>query len=226
MKAGQALRLGVAGVLGAAYLWLGHITSASANPSLLGLFVGLIPLGTGACVLAWHTPPRVLWLTLCGLAFAAIAWQAEFLRSNAAWVYFIQHAGSMSLLGLMFGRTLRSGRHEDALCTRIAALLHTQPMSPAYLRYTWLVTWAWTLFFAASALLSILLFVLAPPAVWSVFANLLTPPLLGLMFAGEYLIRLRALPGESHFNIADTVRAWQRFSAEQSAHGRAGRQDP
>jgi uncharacterized membrane protein len=211
----QGLRLAVAGILGAAYLWLGHLTSSSDSPPLLGLLVGLLPLSLAACALAWHSRPRWLWLGLCGAALLAMALNVELMRSNAAWVYFIQHAGSMLLLGLMFGRSLTSGRHEAALCSRIAGVLHTEPMSPRYLRYTWQVTWAWTLFFAFTALISVLLFAFAPLEAWSVFANILTPPLLGLMFAGEYLIRLRALPGENHFRLTDTVRAWQRFSAQQ-----------
>ena len=179
----------------------------------------LLSIGYGAilALLLWQQQDaaRWLWLGLCGGALLAMALNVELMRSNAAWVYFIQHAGSMLLLGLMFGRSLVSGRHEAALCSRIAGVLHTEPMTPRYLRYTWQVTWAWTLFFAITALLSVLLFAFAPLEIWSVFANILTPPLLGLMFAGEYLIRLRALPGENHFRLTDTVRAWQRFSAQQ-----------
>ncbi len=129
----QGLRLAVAGILGAAYLWLGHLTSSSDSPPLLGLLVGMLPLSLAACALAWHSRPRWLWLGLCGAALLAMALNVEMMRSNAAWVYFIQHAGSMLLLGLMFGRSLASGRHEAALCSRIAGVLHTEPMSLRYL---------------------------------------------------------------------------------------------
>lgn len=57
------------------------------------------------------------------------------------------------------------------------------------------------------------LFLFAPVAAWSTFANLLRGPLIALMFAGEYLWRRRALPEEKRVSLADTVRAWkaQRF---------------
>jgi uncharacterized membrane protein len=75
-------------------------------------------------------------------------------------------------------------------------------------RYTRQVTIAWTAFFVATAALSILLFVAAPIAVWSAFANVLSLPLVALMFAAEYAVRLRRLPDIKHVTILDTVRMY------------------
>jgi uncharacterized membrane protein len=117
----------------------------------------------------------------------------------------------MSLLAITFGSTL--GRdHSKAMCSRIACAILPAPPDAAYLRYTWNVTLAWTVFFALSAVLSVLLFFAGPIEVWSFFANLLTPVLLGAMFVGEYLVRLRAMPGRRHFGIAETIRAYRQFS--------------
>jgi uncharacterized membrane protein len=77
------------------------------------------------------------------------------------------------------------------------------------LRYTRQVTIAWTAFFGATAAVSTTLFLFAPPTVWSIFANLLTIPLLGLMFAAEYLVRHRVLPPAECAGIADSVRGYR-----------------
>jgi uncharacterized membrane protein len=62
----------------------------------------------------------------------------------------------------------------------------------------------------------VLLFVLAPTAVWSVFANLLGGPLIGLMFVGEFVLRRFALPHESRATMADAIRAWKTHNAEKA----------
>jgi hypothetical protein len=62
-----------------------------------------------------------------------------------------------------------------------------------------------------------LLFIFAPPAIWSVHANLLTGPLLGLMFLVEHLWRLCVLPPHERPGIADIVQAYRRESAQRSA---------
>ncbi len=75
------------------------------------------------------------------------------------------------------------------------------------------VTIAWSLFFAAMALASTLLFFLAPLTTWSVFDNFLTLPLVALMFIAEYWVRRRALPDMQHAHILDAVRAFRNTSA-------------
>jgi uncharacterized membrane protein len=81
-------------------------------------------------------------------------------------------------------------------------------VTPQHEIYTRQVTIAWTLFFGAMALASTLLFFLAPLATWSVFANLLTLPLVALMFIGEYWVRRWVLPEMRHMRILDAVRAF------------------
>ena len=69
----------------------------------------------------------------------------------------------------------------------------------------------WTAYFVASAVVSVGLFFFGPIAVWSYFANLLTPVLVGLMFVVEYLVRVRALPDRAHFSIAQTIQAYRAY---------------
>ncbi|MFZ3128627.1 MAG: hypothetical protein WA136_11505 [Rhodoferax sp.] len=207
----QVLRLALIGAAGAVYLGLGYLAAASDHPPVIALVVGLAPLGAAALAMAWKARARAVALTLCAACAVAIMLYADQLLSHVAWLFFVQHAGAMTLLGIMFGSTLGNG-HAQALCSRIARFLLPTPLDAAYLHYTWKVTLAWTVFFLGSASLSALLFFLGPMEAWSAFANLLTPVLLGAMFGGEYLIRLRALPNREHFSIAQTIQAYREYA--------------
>ena len=165
----------------------------------------MLPYLAVAVVLAWRSRHRYAWLLLCA-ALATLTWRhLGAIGDHAAWVYFIQHAGGNAMLALVFGRSLVGNR--VPLCTRIAALAH-DPMEPRLARYTRQVTLAWTVFFAANACISAVLFAYAPVVVWSVFANILDLPLVALMFAAEYIVRLRLLPDVKHVSIFDAMRRY------------------
>jgi uncharacterized membrane protein len=87
------------------------------------------------------------------------------------------------------------------------------PLTPRHEIYARQVTVAWTVFFAAMALISTALFFAAPLATWSVFANFMTLPLVALMFIAEYLVRRRLLPDVRHTHILDAVRAFRNTPA-------------
>ncbi|WP_018605163.1 hypothetical protein [Uliginosibacterium gangwonense] len=201
-------------IAGAAYLWLGHLGSISRHPPAISLLTGMVPLLALAGMLAWSSHPRVLWLGLLGAGCLALWLNLELLRQNTAWVFFIQHAGMHALLGATFGRTLFSG-YENALCARIAGIAHNG-LSPKLARYGWQVTLVWTIYFWAMTTASVLLFAFGTMTQWSVLGNLLTAPLLGLMFAGEYMIRRRVLPEEEHIGIIGTIKAYQRYARSKS----------
>lgn len=207
---GQRLRFGVYAAAAGVYFASGYLAAASTEPALLAVVIAIGPLYLGALVAAWNSRARIVALLLCAAGAAGIALEYEQLRSHVAWLFFLQHAGTMALLGIVFGSTL--GReHRHALCSRIASFLLPNTLDAAYLHYTWKVTLAWTIFFATCGGLSVLLFFFAPLDVWSAFANLLTPVLLAGMFAGEYLIRLRVMPDRAHFSIGQTIRAYREF---------------
>ena len=165
----------------------------------------MLPYLAAAAVLAWRSRHRYAWLLLCA-ALAALTWRhVDAIGDHAVWVYFIQHAGGNAILALIFGRSLVGNR--VPLCSRIAAITHVH-LEPRLARYTRRVTLAWTIFFAANAGLSALLFAYAPIVLWSVFANLLAIPLVALMFAVEYVVRLRVLPDIQHVPILDGIRLY------------------
>lgn len=196
---------------GLIYLGIGYIATTVPHPPLVTILIGFIPLGTAALATAWKSRARLLLLPLYLVCAVLGAVYLDTLRDHVAWLYFIQHAGAMTLLGLTFGSTLGS-RHAEALCSRIAIFIMPGQLDAEYLLYTWRVTLAWTIYFAVSVVLSVLLFFYGPIKVWSAFANLLTPVTLGLMFGGEYLVRQRVLPDGPRFSIAATIKAYRDFT--------------
>jgi uncharacterized membrane protein len=197
--------LGIAAVV-IGYPLLAHYTNESAHGGNLGALVAVAPVVLIALVLAWRSPRRFVMLGVLGLLCIALwaGWPA--LENHFGLVYWLQNMGMLLVLFITFGRTLIAGR--QPLCTRFARAVHTV-VTPQHEIYTRQVTIAWTLFFAAMALASTLLFFLAPLVTWSVFANLLTLPLVALMFIGEYGVRRWVLPEMRHMHILDAVRAFR-----------------
>lgn len=155
------------------------------------------------------------WL-LSGIALAAWAWGFHYLVGIAkvgVWLdrlVLAQHVGTNAALGFLFGRSLVAERRP--LVTVFASLLH-EHMTAALLVYTRRVTVAWTLFFMAMVVLSLLLFLFAPIEVWSLFANLLTWPLVALMFVAEYFVRQRVLPATERTGFFAAVQAYRSHRA-------------
>ncbi len=121
-------------------------------------------------------------------------------------------------LAWMFGGTLLAGR--EPLVTRMARSVHGA-LPAAIVAYTRKVTLAWTLFLSAMAAASVLLYLLAPLPVWSLFANVLFLPLVGLMFLAEYAYRILRYRWFSHASIVQSVAAFRRQRPSGSAGQRA-----
>ena len=93
---------------------------------------------------------------------------------------------SLALLGL-FGSSLLSGM---PVVERLARL--TEPdLPPAAVRYTRQVTWLWVGFFIFNATVAAGLALWAPLAWWALYTGLIAYLLMGLLFAGEWLVRQR-----------------------------------
>jgi len=207
--------LGVAALV-IAYSLLAHYTSdATRNPNL-GALVSIAPLLLLALILAWRSPRRTVLLGALALSCIALSAAWPLLEHHFGLVYWLQNMGMYLILLVTFGRTLRAGR--QPLCTRFSEALYG-PVTPLHARYTRQVTIAWTVFFAAMALVSTLLFFLAPLSVWSVFSNFLTLPLVALMFVVEYAVRRYVLPDIGHMRFFDAIRAFRDDSATPSRPG-------
>lgn len=196
----------LAGSLFAAYAILSHYISTLPEGNIWALLAAAAPLGIMPLDLARRRfgAVGVLGASL-GLAavFAAVA---PYLMDRVSWIYFLQHVAINGCLGWLFGRTLFAGR--QPLCTFFASFLPGS-MSPAVIRYTRQVTVAWSAFFFCLVAISILLFFLAPMAVWSAFANLMTFPLICLMFVLDHLAKKFMLPPEDQLGPTAAFRAYQ-----------------
>ena len=201
--------MGIAALL-IGYPLLAHHTNESTHSGNLGALVAIAPVVLLALVLAWRSPQRIVMLGMFVLACATLwaGWSA--LEQHFGLVYWLQYLGMQLVLFMTFARTLIAGR--QPLCTRFAEALHA-PLTQQQEIYTRQVTVAWSLFFAALASASTLLFFLAPLTAWSVFTNFLTLPLVALMFIVEYWVRRRVLPDMQHGHILDAVRAFRNTSA-------------
>lgn len=202
----QALRGAAVAGLAIAWAIAAHIGSTGEGSPDFNTALGVAPLVAAAAMLIGRSRhlPLVVAGTLSLLGTLALLWTT--LRQNVAALYLVQHVGINLALASLFGRTLRGPG--EALVTRLARLVYPQGISPRKIRYTRGVTLAWTLFFVTNATLSALLYVFAPAAVWSVYANLLDLPLLATMFLGEHLWRMRVLPPEERPGVAEIIRAW------------------
>ncbi len=203
-----AVRTVVAGLALTAYVLLSHVAAnLPSEEGRLAAAIVLLPYLVAAAVLAWRSDHRYPWLLLCA-GLVILAWRyAGAIGDHVQWVYFIQHVGGNAIMALIFGSSLRTGR--VPLCARIAIITHG-PLAPRLERYTRQVTLAWTIFFAGNAGMSVLLFAYASFVHWSVFANLLAIPLVALMFAIEYAVRLRLLPDIKHVPILVGIRHYFR----------------
>ena len=201
------------------YPLLIHCVVSSGKSDVLGEILILTPL---ALVILWLLGRSMGWRTvLAAIAAGAIAAGALWHWSsvNPMYLYPVPHVAANLFMLWFFGRTLRSGR--EPLITRIARYVHgTLPAEVA--AYTRRVTWAWCAFFAGTILLSILLFAFAPIAAWSTFANLLSLPLLLLMYFGESAWRVWCHPDFERASVWAVVRACRRLgdSSLDPARGR------
>lgn len=199
----------------AAWAVAAHIGSSGRGSPDLNAILGVAPIVAVIAMLLWRAR-HPLWAAGGGVLLAgALAWLWPLLRQNVALLYFVQHLGVNLAFATLFGKTLFGPG--DALITRFARIVHNGVLSGRQLGYTRQVTLAWALFFLANATVSTLLYALAPPTVWSFYANLLTAPLVGLMFAAEHLWRMRVLPPEERPSIAEVVRVWRLRAAARGS---------
>lgn len=211
----RAFRWGAVLALGVAYSVLAHRASVSTAPDLSGALIAILPLVGLAFAMAWRSTRRTAMVAACVAACVALFAFRDWMIAHYNWVFLLQHAGIYALLGLAFGRTLQAGK--TPIISALARTVHGT-LSPALVTYTRSVTWAWALYFGGITGASLLLFWLAPIAVWSAFANLVSPVLLVLMFSGEYAVRCHVLPAADRAGPLESIRAYRRASSRGAAH--------
>jgi uncharacterized membrane protein len=126
------------------------------------------------------------------------------------------------MLASVFGATLRPG--DTPLIVRIAEH-ESGALAPQFARYLRALTQAWAIFFATMAGLSLVLMLYAPFEWWSLFVNVLTWPLVGMMFAAEWIVRrvgFKELPAHTPLHIVARILAYQRQVGQMRTGPRAG----
>ncbi len=199
----------------AAWVVAAHVGSTGWGNADVNAVVAVLPIAVGVLMALWRWPRWAVRVAGVLALLALVAWLWPQLRHNVPLLYYLQHLGIHVALGVLFGKSLLGPG--DALITRMARRIFAHELSERKVRYTRNVTLAWTLFFFINALVSTGLFIWAPAAVWSVHANVLTGPLIGVMFVVEHAWRLCVLPPHERPGLADIVRAYRRESAQRSA---------
>ncbi|VXB49065.1 conserved membrane hypothetical protein [Pseudomonas sp. 8AS] len=170
------LLLVVAGLLYpfAVYFGMEHL-----SPRVFALLLGGLWL---ARALVQRGKPGNRWMAGVALGFClllGLAGEAELLR----WYPVLLNGLLLSLFGL----SLKFG---PPLIERLARL--REPDLPdVAVRYTRSVTRVWALFFLANGLVVIALNLWAPLSWWTLYTGLIAYGLMGLLFAGEWLVRQR-----------------------------------
>jgi uncharacterized membrane protein len=158
---------------------------------LAGVWAG-VDLRLLACPLAalalwrWGGSLRRQGVLLLGLAAVACVWLALKRADLALKAYPI--CVNLGLLAV-FGQSLWRG---PTVVERLAAL-QQGPLDPAAVRYTRTVTKAWCVFFTVNAALSLATALAASERMWALYNGGVAYGLMGLMFAGEWLIRRRVM---------------------------------
>ncbi|MBL8460701.1 MAG: hypothetical protein JNM92_15155 [Zoogloea sp.] len=188
-----------------AYDALAHYVSAYPDAAPWAALLTLLPAAAVLIELLHRRLGLIAALlgSIAGAGGALLVW--PFLLDNLTHLYLLQYLGTNLALASYFGHSLVGDR--TPTCTTFALLLHPSP-SPAVLAYTRQVTVAWTVFFLASASISVLLYLFASIAQWSAFTNLFYLPSLVLMFIGEGLVRRRRLPPEDRHSVIASVQAY------------------
>lgn len=192
------------------YAVLMHHVNASGQSTALGAVLVILPFIGIGITLALNVGSRLAGVLVLAGTIAVAWWQWALIKNHTGFIFWMQDVSLLMLLLLTFGRTLFAG--SVPLCVQFAKMLHGE-LTHEHERYAYQVTVAWTLFFAVMIMISSLLFFLAPLAVWSIFVNFMTLPLVGLMFLAEFLVRRRVLSNLPPGHILDAVRAYLNRSA-------------
>lgn len=158
----------------AVYLGLEHL-----SPRLFALLLGALWL---ARMFSGKQTPLSRTLTTVALLFClllALAGEPALLRWYPVLI-------SLALLGLFAG-SLCSGM---PIIERLARLSEPE-LPPAAVRYTRQVTWVWVGYFVVNASIASGLALWAPLSWWTLYTGLIAYLLMGLLFAGEWLVRQR-----------------------------------
>ncbi|CAB3686270.1 COG4648 family protein [Achromobacter pestifer] len=175
MRRGVAAGLAAAGV---AYPFVVHATLGRVNPAWLALPLAMLWLARGLTARAGQPGGRLL--PAVAVAFCLVL----AVSNSTAWLRWYPVLINAMMLAV-FGISLRVGR---PVVEQLARLRH--PDLPAEgVRYTRNVTRAWCVFFAFNGAIAAGLAAWAPWSWWVAYNGAASYGLMGLLIAGEWLLR-------------------------------------
>jgi len=188
------------------YAVLVHHVNTLGTATLLGVALALTPLFLLIVAFAAKTTYKLAGIALV-LAFILVAWLLlPTIKQHVPLIFWTQDVSLMLILLITFARTLRQGH--KPLCVHFAEGINGGALPITHEYYARNVTIAWVIFFAGMVIVSTLLFFLAPLAMWSIFVNFLTLPLVALMFIAEFMVRRHVLADLPAGSVLDAVRAY------------------
>ncbi|GEM_PF-287305 len=208
-RLGAGAAAGAAALLGYALLsnWL--MVHHAQAPITVALLFG--PLLLAVAGMGWQ---RRQWLTLAACAvllavLAVVVWRGGVLDVRR--LYVLQHGGIHLALAWTFGMTLRGDA--KPLITALAENVHGrlgQPFTPALALYTRGVTQLWAGYFVAMVGVSVLIYVLAPWSLWTLYCTVFTPLAAAVLMVGEHIWRYRRHPEFPRVSLRAGFDAYQR----------------
>ncbi|WMD22884.1 hypothetical protein RAS12_11070 [Achromobacter seleniivolatilans] len=175
MKRGVTASLAVAGV---AYPFVVHATLGHVSPAWLALPLAALWLARGLTARGAQAGGRLL------PAVAVIFCLILAVSNSEAWLRWYPVLVNAMML-VIFGASLRVGR---PVIEQLARLRHPN-LPPEGIRYTRNVTRAWCLFFALNGAIAAALAAWAPWSWWLAYNGAVSYALMGLLMAGEWLLR-------------------------------------
>lgn len=171
-----SLLLPLAGVL---YPFVVYVGMSRVSPTIFALVLGAIWLVRAPSLLK---EPGGRWLVAAALVYCALLARS----GEAALLRWYPSLISVLLL-CVFGLSLKFG---PPMVERIARV--REPDLPeAAIPYTRKVTWVWVGFFVVNGMVSAAMTLWAPLAWWTLYNGLLVYVVMGVLFAGEWLLRRR-----------------------------------
>lgn len=168
-----------------AYPLLVYVGLARFEPRVLALLLAAIAL-----LRAFVTRERVwLWAAAGGIVLAAIAVAAN--DATALKLYPVLVNG---VLLVLFGASLL---RPPSMIERLARL-HEPDLPPAAIAYTRRVTQVWCSFFVGNGAIALYTALCASAAHWALYNGFVAYLLMGLLFAGEWLLRRRMRSAAAH----------------------------
>jgi uncharacterized membrane protein len=214
-----SLRPAASALLVLGWIAASHLGSIGRGPVDLHVAVAVAPFLVALAILFARVARPALKL-LAWLTMAALLWGLwPLLRTQVALLYYLQHLGMHLAMAALFGASLLGSG--EALVTRMARFVSEGDLSPHHLRYTRQVTAVWAMFFVLNALVSTALFLFAPREVWSLHANVLTGPLVGLLFLIEMLCRRAVLLPHERPSLSAVMRAWRTMGQQRPTDPRS-----